>query len=295
MQRPIKVCATPPFWKNFFPHCYRKSKQALGFTFKVHSLRFVIIPYEICRELEIENGAAEAAQSANIEDLPVAPNNNPEGKTIWMPPYLDDAGQGLLISADTPIYYGDDFQGYIGIDVSLTKLTERLNTVKPTESSFIFLMDPAGKLIAITPEDAQRLANRTLTQQETSPNGLLGLTLKDINPKLADAMNPTLLSQSGTLDIDLAGSTSVRFVRAASRPGLDVIHRCAIRRSHCQITRGFQRHPSGRFCHGAQHLVGYGSFFHPGWYCQSSVEFAIYHRSDFANVEWRAFHHLGKS
>ena len=58
-----------------------------------------------------------------------------------MPPYLDDAGQGLLVSADTPIYYGDEFQGFIGIDVSLSRLVERLNTVKPTEGSFVFLMD----------------------------------------------------------------------------------------------------------------------------------------------------------
>ncbi len=204
--------------EDLFPSLLSQIETGVGIYFQSTQLTFRYYPVRNLPQLEIENGAAEAAQSANIKDFPVAPNNNPERKTVWMPPYLDDAGQGLLISADTPIYYGDDFQGYIGIDVSLTKLTERLNTVKPTESSFIFLMDPAGKLIAITSEDAQRLASRTLTQQDTSPNGLLGLTLKDINPELADAMNPTLLSQSGTLDIDLAGQPA--FVSFAPLPDL---------------------------------------------------------------------------
>ncbi|MCB9113235.1 MAG: HAMP domain-containing protein [Anaerolineales bacterium] len=191
--------------EELFPSLLSQVETGSGIYFQGTQLTFRYYPVRNLPELEIENGAAEAAQSARIEDLPVAPNNNPDRKTIWMPPYLDDAGQGLLVSADTPIYYGDEFQGFIGIDVSLSRLDERLNTIKPTAGSFIFLMDADGKLISISPENAQQLSSRELTADETSPNGLLGLTLQGINPELAKIMTPNTLSQSGTLDIDLNG------------------------------------------------------------------------------------------
>ena len=205
--------------EELFPSLLSQVETGVGIYFQSSQLTFRYYPVRDLPELEIENGAAEAAQSARVEDLPVAPNNNPKRETVWMPPYIDDAGQGLLVSADTPIYYGDEFQGFIGIDVSLSRLVERLNTVKPTEGSFVFLMDADGRLIAISPEDAKRLASRELTSQEISPNGLLALTLKDINPNLANKMNPQLLSQSGTLDIDL--NSQPAFVAYAPLPNLN--------------------------------------------------------------------------
>jgi signal transduction histidine kinase len=205
--------------EELFPSLISQVETGVGIYFQGSQLTFRYYPVRNLPELEIENGAAEAAQSARVEDLPVSPGNNPERKTIWMPPYLDDAGQGLLVSADTPIYYGDEFQGFIGIDVSLSRLVERLNTVKPTDGSLVFLMDTDGKLIAISPEDAKRLASRELTSQETSPNDLLALTLKDINPNLSNELTSALLSQSGTLDIDLNGQSA--FVAYAPLPNLN--------------------------------------------------------------------------
>ena len=204
---------------ELFPSLLSQVETGTGIYFQGTQLTFRYYPVRNLPKLEIENGAAEAAQSARVEDLPVAPSNNPDRKTIWMPPYIDDAGQGLLVSADTPIYYGDEFQGFIGIDVSLSRLVKRLNTVKPTDGSFAFLLDTDGKLIAISPEDARQLANRELTTEETSPSGLLALTLKDINPDLAKAMTPNILSQSGTLDIDLNGQPA--FIAYAPLPDLN--------------------------------------------------------------------------
>ena len=204
---------------ELFPSLLSQVETGTGIYFQGTQLTFRYYPVRNLPKLEIENGAAEAAQSARVEDLPVAPSNNPDRKTIWVPPYIDDAGQGLLVSADTPIYYGDEFQGFIGIDVSLSRLVKRLNTVKPTDGSFAFLLDTDGKLIAISPEDARQLANRELTTEETSPSGLLALTLKDINPDLAKAMTPNILSQSGTLDIDLNGQPA--FIAYAPLPDLN--------------------------------------------------------------------------
>jgi len=194
---------------ELFPSLLAQVETGVGIYFQGPQLTFRYYPVRNLPQLEIENGAAQAAQSIRMEDLPVAPNHNPERKTVWLPPYMDDAGQGLLVSADTPIYYGNEFQGFIGIDVSLSHLVERLNAVKPTEGSFVFLTDTTGKLIAISPESAKRLASRDLTSEETSPDGLLALTLQDINPELAKVMTPNLLSQSGTLDIAINGQPAL--------------------------------------------------------------------------------------
>ena len=120
-------------------------------------MTFRYYPVRNLPEIEIENGAAEAAQSMHIEDFAVAPSNNPEQKTIWLPPYVDDAGQGLLVSANTPIYFGKEFQGFIGIDISLARLIDRLNNLKPTPNSFAFLTDASDHLIAASPEGANLL------------------------------------------------------------------------------------------------------------------------------------------
>jgi signal transduction histidine kinase len=169
---------------ELFPSLLAQTKTAVGIYFQGPQLTFRYYPVRDLPELEIENGAAEAALNMHIEDFPVAPSNNPERKTIWLPPYVDDAGQGLLVSANTPIYFGDEFQGYIGIDVSLARLIEHLNSLKPTPNSFAFLVDANGHLIATPASGADLLAGRSLSALESSPTGLLGLSLADTTPAL---------------------------------------------------------------------------------------------------------------
>jgi signal transduction histidine kinase len=171
--------------EDLFPSLLEQTETGVGIYFQGPQLTFRYYPVRGLPQLELQNGAAEAAQSRRIEDFAVAPSHNPERKTVWLPPYLDDAGQGLLISADTPVYYGDEFQGFIGIDVSLSRLIERLNQLKPTPGSFAFLMDDGGHIIAVPGEHAAQLASRALTEQEQQPNGLLGAALSDLNPQIA--------------------------------------------------------------------------------------------------------------
>jgi signal transduction histidine kinase len=204
--------------ENLFPSLLAQTQTGVGIYFQGTQLTFRYYPVHDLPKLELQNGAAEAAQNMRIEDFPVAPNHNPERKTIWLPPYPDDAGQGLLISADTPIYYGDDFQGYIGIDVSLSRLIENLNHLTPTPGSFAFLMDGEGHLIAVPTEHATQLASRALTTKEQEPNGLLGLALADINPQLASIMNRTPTSASDALDAELNGQPVL--ITHASLPDL---------------------------------------------------------------------------
>lgn len=204
--------------EDLFPSLLAQTETGVGIYYQGVQLTFRYYPVRGLPELELQNGAAEAAQTARIEDFLVAPNNNPERKTVWLPPYRDDAGQGLLVSADTPIYYGDDFQGFIGIDVSLTRLMERLSQLKPTQGSFAFLTDADGRLIAVPAEHAAALASRPLSAQEQAPNGLLGAALSDLNPELAAALDSARRSAPDALEISFNGQPAL--VTHASLPDL---------------------------------------------------------------------------
>lgn len=189
---------------ELFPALLAQADMVVGIYFQGPQLTFRYFPVRNLPQIEIENGAAEAALTMHIETFPVAPQNNPDRKTVWLPPYVDDANQGLLVSANTPIYYGDEFEGYIGVDVSLSQLIERLKTLQPLQSSFAFLVDDKGRLIAAPTEGATRLAGRNLTYQESSPTGLLGLSL-DQNRDLAPLLTAMENDQVGATQIDLGG------------------------------------------------------------------------------------------
>ncbi len=195
--------------EDLFPSLLAQTETGVGIYFQGPQLTFRYYPVRGLPELELQNGAAEAAQTMRIDDFTVAPNNNPERKTVWLPPYLDDAGQGLLISADTPIYYGDEFQGFIGIDVSLSRIIENLNKLKPTPNSFAFLMDGDGRIIAVPSEHAYQLASRALTEQEQAPNGLLGAALVEINPQFSNWMETAQSSSSGASEMTLDGQPTL--------------------------------------------------------------------------------------
>jgi signal transduction histidine kinase/CheY-like chemotaxis protein len=101
------------------------------------------------------------------------PAYNPQRNTVWTPPYVDPANQGLLVTASTPVYDGDDFRGIIGMDISLTRLIEHLNKLKLVENGtgYAFLVDRNGHLIAAPPEAVTDLTSKpiseTLTVTET--------------------------------------------------------------------------------------------------------------------------------
>ena len=86
-----------------------------------------------------------------------APEVNPERETRWTPPYVDDVGNGLLVTAVTPVYAEDDFRGVVDVDVSLARLANRLASIAPLEGSFAFLIDAEGRLITASPGAVQRL------------------------------------------------------------------------------------------------------------------------------------------
>ena len=190
---------------GLFPSLLAQVDSGVAIYFQSSQLTLRYYPVRGLPELVKETGVLLDAQSAGLQDIPAGPIHNPQKSTIWLPPYIDNAGQGVLVTSETPIYLDDEFQGYIGIDVSLSGLIADLDALKPTNSSFVFLLDQNGKLVAIDPGNAQRLADHRLSAEDVSISGLLGTTLNDLNPQLSEAMTSMLDAKKGTLDIDLAG------------------------------------------------------------------------------------------
>jgi hypothetical protein len=65
------------------------------------------------------------------------------------------------MTANTPVYDGDEFRGVIGVDLSMAQLVNQLDAVQPTESGFAFYIDSTGSLVqsASSPKVAAEVAD----------------------------------------------------------------------------------------------------------------------------------------
>lgn len=79
------------------------------------------------------------------------PVENPDRLSVWTHPHIDFIGKGPIVTVATPIYVDDVFEGVIGVDVSLTRLIERLNRLTPTPGSYALLVNNRGRLVAAPP------------------------------------------------------------------------------------------------------------------------------------------------
>ncbi|NEZ67551.1 hypothetical protein D0962_33145 [Leptolyngbyaceae cyanobacterium CCMR0082] len=54
------------------------------------------------------------------------PDHNPQRQTSWTDAYLDLAGQGMMVTANAPIYEQDRFRGTVAIDITLERLNQAI-------------------------------------------------------------------------------------------------------------------------------------------------------------------------
>jgi len=76
------------------------------------------------------------------------PAGDPASRLVWTPPYEDEAGTGLVMTAYAPVYDGMEFRGVMGVDLSIARLATQVDDVRPTESGFAFYVDRDGILLA---------------------------------------------------------------------------------------------------------------------------------------------------
>lgn len=77
----------------------------------------------------------------------LGPLANPGRETVWTVPYEDLQGRGLVMTAVTPVYDGDAFRGIFEVDLSIARLVDLVNALKPTETGFTFYVDKEGAIL----------------------------------------------------------------------------------------------------------------------------------------------------
>ena len=101
--------------------------------------------------------------------VPAAPAQNPEREAVWSVVYDDPAGQGLVATASSPIYVGDEFQGVAGIDMTLELLTQHVESLEPVEDGYAFLVDGDGRALALPEQGYEDILGRRRQEGEFSP------------------------------------------------------------------------------------------------------------------------------
>jgi GAF domain-containing protein/HAMP domain-containing protein len=80
------------------------------------------------------------------------PEQNPDRKTIWTAPYLDSAGNGLVVTVSHPVYDAHGtFRGVVAADVQLAKITAQASGIQIGKTGYAMLLDEAGHVIGMPP------------------------------------------------------------------------------------------------------------------------------------------------
>ncbi len=132
------------------------------------------------------------------------PEQNPNRAVMWRAPYVDDAGNGLLVTASAPIYDTSGFRGVVGIDVSLNRLIARLNDLRPTPNAHAFLLDGDGRLVAASQGTLTILGLDAAPETDT-PIEVVGLNLFQSQPLLREVLPFGSTMTSGAAMLEFQG------------------------------------------------------------------------------------------
>jgi len=102
--------------------------------------------YPATGEMQRTATGLSSAISGDLSDA-VGPAGNPERATIWTTPYRDETRNGLVVTAYTPVYVANDYRGAIGVDLSIERLIDQINLVRPTPTGFAFYIDEDGNVL----------------------------------------------------------------------------------------------------------------------------------------------------
>lgn len=75
------------------------------------------------------------------------PENNPQRQISWTDAYLDLAGQGMMVTADVPVYEGEQFRGIVALDITLQRLNQVIQDFDYPNGK-IFIADGNQQLLA---------------------------------------------------------------------------------------------------------------------------------------------------
>lgn len=140
--------------------------------------------------------------------------HNPGQHQLWTDVYLDPAGHGWMASSIAPVYTGDVLQGVVGIDVTVSNITDQLLKMEMPGNGYGMLVGADGMILAL-PEQGE--ADWGLTElkghhyseavkQDTFKPEAFNLskmpTLSEFTAKLA-------ASTSGQVDVTIGGGQKI--------------------------------------------------------------------------------------
>lgn len=76
----------------------------------------------------------------------VTPEQNPGHSILWTTAYVDEAGQGAMVTASTGIYEGDAFRGAVSLDLALDQLETFVNSWQ-LQFGTLFIINDHGQLL----------------------------------------------------------------------------------------------------------------------------------------------------
>lgn len=150
-----------------------------------------------------------------------APENNPEGRTLWTDVYQDSLGLGLMITVTAPcVSASGEFLGSAGLDIRVEDLVRDLLGVKDAEGKgFRFLIDNKGCVLAFPLELLPRFGISVKDYSSLAPGALLQYNLLDSTiPEIVQAVKRALSGPaSGQARVQLEeGGVLLGYQRVAS-------------------------------------------------------------------------------
>ena len=187
-----------------FPQLLERSPDSIAIYYMSPQLLLRYYPVIGLPFILQDTGVGGGRSFLPIKDMPAAPVTNPDRHTVWGPPYYDNIGQGLMISAYSPVYVNEEYRGFVAVDISLVRMIDRLQKLRPSPGGYAFLVDEKGRLIATLVEALPRLFDEALSPEQYSLASTLGRPLTESkNPGLLLALEAMRRGQSDTLEFAL--------------------------------------------------------------------------------------------
>lgn len=142
-----------------------------------------------------------------------SPAHNPEQKTIWVPVYFDDVGNGLITTVTTPFFgrHGE-FLGVAGLDVPLARLNSEvlleahIEDARQLQEMLTILLDERGRIISLPTEHFDTFGIEASPERFSNSADLLDRSLQDSAQAEVRVLGAQLREQSaGTGELRLRG------------------------------------------------------------------------------------------
>jgi len=123
--------------------------------------------------------------------------HNPKREVQWTDVYLDPAGHGWMISSIAPVYNGNFLEGVVGIDVTISIITEQILNMEVPWNGYAILVGKEGTILAL-PEKGEAEFGITELKDHSYNEAILQDTYKPENFNISNIENFSSIAKSMT-------------------------------------------------------------------------------------------------